>query len=45
MTTTRSRLSVTSLVDSFEARDAMLSSGMDEGVREGYEQLDELLAQ
>ena len=40
----RSRLTATSLVDSFEARDAMLSSGMDVGVNEGYERLDELLA-
>ena len=40
----RTRLTATSLVDSFEARDAMLSSGMDVGVREGYERLDELLA-
>jgi hypothetical protein len=34
----------TSLVESFEARDAILASGMEEGVREGYERLDELLA-
>lgn len=40
----RTRLTVTSLVDSFEARDAFVASGMDEGVREGYERLDELLA-
>lgn len=40
----RTRLSSTSLVDSFEGRDAMLASGMDVGVREGYERLDELLA-
>ncbi|MDQ4131810.1 MAG: SRPBCC family protein [Actinomycetota bacterium] len=40
----RTRLTATSLVDSFEARDAMLSSGMDVGIREGYERLDELLA-
>lgn len=40
----RTRLTGTSLVDSFEARDAMLASGMDTGVREGYERLDELLA-
>jgi hypothetical protein len=31
-------------VDSFEGRDAMLTSGMDVGIREGHEQLDELLA-
>lgn len=40
----RTRLTVTSLVDSFEGRDAFLASGMEEGVREGYERLDELLA-
>jgi uncharacterized protein YndB with AHSA1/START domain len=40
----RSRLTSTSLVDSFADRDAFLASGMDEGVREGYEKLDELLA-
>jgi uncharacterized protein YndB with AHSA1/START domain len=40
----RTRLTATSLVDSFEDRDAFLSSGMDVGVREGYERLDELLA-
>lgn len=40
----RTRLRGFSLGASFEARDAMLRSGMDVGVREGYEQLDELLA-
>ena len=40
----RTRLTVTSLVDTFEGRDAFLASGMEEGVREGYERLDELLA-
>ena len=40
----RTRLVATSLVDSFEARDAFLASGMDYGVREGYERLDEVLA-
>jgi uncharacterized protein YndB with AHSA1/START domain len=39
----RTRLIVTSLMDSFEGRDAMLASGMDVGIREGYEKLDELL--
>ena len=39
----RTRLMTTSLASSFEERDAMLSSGMDHGVREGYEKLDELL--
>ena len=40
----RTRLVVSSLVESFEARDAILASGMDHGVREGYQKLDELLA-
>jgi uncharacterized protein YndB with AHSA1/START domain len=40
----RCRLTATSLVDSFEGRDAFLASGMDTGVREGYERLDALLA-
>ena len=40
----RTRLTGTSLVDSFEERDAFVASGMESGVREGYERLDELLA-
>ena len=40
----RTRLTATSLVDSFEGRDAFVASGMEQGVREGYERLDELLA-
>jgi uncharacterized protein YndB with AHSA1/START domain len=40
----RTRLIATSLVDSFEDRDAFVASGMEHGVREGYEVLDELLA-
>lgn len=40
----RTRLTATSLVDSFEDRDAFVASGMEAGVREGYERLDELLA-
>ena len=40
----RTRLTSTSLVDSFEGRDGFVASGMDVGVREGYERLDELLA-
>lgn len=40
----RTRLEVTSLMDSFEARDALIASGMEVGIREGYERLDELLA-
>jgi len=39
----RSRLTATSLVDSFEARDGFVASGMETGVREGYERLDEVL--
>ncbi|MEZ5376943.1 MAG: SRPBCC family protein [Acidimicrobiales bacterium] len=39
----RTRLVATSLVDSFEGRDAMIASGMEGGVRDGYEKLDELL--
>jgi uncharacterized protein YndB with AHSA1/START domain len=41
----RTRLTTTSLVDSFEGRDAFVSSGMEVGVQEGYQKLDELLAQ
>jgi uncharacterized protein YndB with AHSA1/START domain len=40
----RTRLTATSLVDSFAARDAFVASGMEVGVREGYERLDEILA-
>jgi uncharacterized protein YndB with AHSA1/START domain len=40
----RTRLTATSLVDSFEGRDAFMASGMEQGVREGYERLDKLLA-
>ncbi len=40
----RTRLTATSLVDSFEARDAVLASGMEDGIRQSYERLDELLA-
>lgn len=32
------------LLDSFEGRDAMVASGMEVGIREGYERLGELLA-
>jgi uncharacterized protein YndB with AHSA1/START domain len=39
----RSRLTASSLCDSFADRDAMLASGMDVGVNEGYEKLDEIL--
>ena len=40
----RTRLHAQSLVDSFEDRDAWLSSGMETGVNEGYAKLDGLLA-
>jgi uncharacterized protein YndB with AHSA1/START domain len=40
----RTRLTGTSMVESIEARDAFIASGMESGVREGYERLDELLA-
>ena len=40
----RTRLTATSLVDSFADRDAFLASGMEVGVVEGYERLDALLA-
>jgi uncharacterized protein YndB with AHSA1/START domain len=39
----RSRLTSTSLVDSFEDRDAFVASGMESGVVEGYERLDAIL--
>jgi uncharacterized protein YndB with AHSA1/START domain len=39
----RTRLVATSLGDSFEARDAMIASGMEQGIIEGYERLDEVL--
>jgi uncharacterized protein YndB with AHSA1/START domain len=40
----RCRIIGTSVVESIELRDRILSSGMDVGVNEGYEKLDELLA-
>ena len=41
----RTRLEATSLVDSFEERDAFVASGMEQGVVEGYQQLDAVLAE
>jgi uncharacterized protein YndB with AHSA1/START domain len=41
----RTRLTATSLVDSFAARAGFVASGMETGVVEGYERLDEILAQ
>jgi uncharacterized protein YndB with AHSA1/START domain len=40
----RCRIVATSLVDTFEGRDAFVASGMETGVVEGYERLDEVLA-
>jgi uncharacterized protein YndB with AHSA1/START domain len=40
----RSRLHAQSLVDSFEARDAWLKSGMETGVQDGYAKLEGMLA-
>ena len=40
----RCRLTSTSLVDSFEARDAFVSGGMADGTRESYQRLDAVLA-
>lgn len=40
----RTRLHAKSLVDSFEARDGWLSSGMEVGVNDGYAKLDALLS-
>jgi uncharacterized protein YndB with AHSA1/START domain len=39
----RTSLTATSLVDSFQERDAWLASGMQDGIPESYEPLDELL--
>jgi len=40
----RTRLTATSLVDSFADRDAFVAGGMEAGIRQGYQRLDELLA-
>ena len=40
----RCRIVALSVVDNMELRDMILSSGMEVGVTEGYEKLDELLA-
>lgn len=39
----RTRVTILGVVDSLAARDAILASGMDKGVIEGYERLDALL--
>lgn len=41
----RTRLHAQSLVDSFEDRDALLASGMETGVNEGYAKLDALVGE
>jgi uncharacterized protein YndB with AHSA1/START domain len=41
----RTRLVATSLVDSFEARDQWLASGMETGINDGYNKLDQLLSE
>lgn len=41
----RTRLTSTSLVDSFEDRDAFVASGMESGVVQGYDKLDALIAE
>lgn len=41
----RSRVTQLSVVDTIEARDAIMASGMESGVIEGYEALDALLAE
>jgi len=40
----RTRMHATSLVDSLEGRDMILSSGMEVGINDGYAKLDQLLA-
>lgn len=40
----RTRLEATSLVETFEGRDAFLASGMEDGIRDCYRRLDALLA-
>ena len=40
----RTRLTATSRFDSFEARDAMLAQGMQQGIEEMYDRLDAVLA-
>jgi hypothetical protein len=41
----RTRMRQTSVVESLEVRDAIIASGMESGVLEGYAKLDALLAQ
>lgn len=41
----RTRVAMLSVLDSMQARDGMLASGMEVGVLEGFEKLDEILAE
>ncbi|WP_127126250.1 SRPBCC family protein [Georgenia sp. SYP-B2076] len=41
----RSRVASLSVMDTMEGRDSIIASGMEQGVIEGYEQLDALLAE
>ena len=41
----RTRLHAMSLCDSFEGRDAWLASGMEDGIDDGYDKIDALVAQ
>ena len=41
----RTRVTCLSVVDSFEVRDAILASGMEKGVLDGYEEIDAILAE
>ncbi|MCD0452889.1 SRPBCC family protein [Actinocorallia sp. API 0066] len=41
----RTRTTTVSVTDTFEDRDAMIASGMESGVVEGYEKLDEILTE
>jgi uncharacterized protein YndB with AHSA1/START domain len=40
----RCRLTATSMCDSFADRDAMIASGMNDGIIQGYERLDDVLS-
>jgi uncharacterized protein YndB with AHSA1/START domain len=40
----RTRVTLLSVVDSLEGRDMIIASGMETGVVEGFEKLDDLLA-
>lgn len=41
----RTRLNSTSIFDSLQSRDGMVASGMEQGIVEGYDKLDRLLAE